>query len=232
MRPAPAPPAPPSPSAAPAGDVAALQALVRDALLPCLELESVDPHHPVVARRVPAPFERLGCGNYAAVLAHPAFPDLVVKVYAPGRPGWADECEVYRRLGDHPAFSRCYAAEEGYLVLRRLRGVTLYDAVHRGVDIPPRVIADVDAALAHARARGLWPHDVHGRNVMLSDEGRGLVVDVSDFLKRERCTKWRDLARAYRWVYRPVLRPLRVRVPYAVLDRVRVAYRRLRRRRR
>lgn len=205
-----------------------LAALVERELLPGLELESRNPKHPVVARRVPPPWRLLGAGNYAAVLAHPGHPELVVKVYAPGRPGLAAEVEVYRRLGDHPAYSRCLHAGEGYLVLRRLEGVTLWDAVRRGIPIPGRVIRDVDEALDHARSRGLRPHDVHGRNVMMHD-GRGLVVDVSDFLKEEECARWRDLKRAYRLLYRPLLRPLRVRVPLALLNGVRRAHRRLRR---
>jgi hypothetical protein len=216
-----APPAPPAP-ARPLVD------LVERELLPAIRLESVDPRDPVVPRHVPAPWRLLGAGNYAAVLAHPGHPEQVVKVYAPGRPGLEAEAEVYARLGRHPAYSACAHAGRGYLVLERLHGVTLYDAVHRGLPIPPRVIRDIDDALDHARARGLHPHDVHGRNVMMH-EGRGLVVDVSDFLEREDCAKWRDLRRAYHRVYRPLLMPLRLRVPYAVLDLVRAGYRLLRR---
>ena len=207
-------------------------ALVERELLPALVLASVDPDDPVVVSHAPAPWRVLGCGNYAAVLAHPDHPEVVAKVYAPGRPGLAAELEVYGRLGDHPAFSRCLASgavgELGYLVLRRLHGVTLYDAVHRGLPIPERVIRDVDAALDHARRRGLHPHDVHGRNVMMHD-GRGLVVDVSDFLEEEDCSKWRDLRRAYRRVYRPLFMRLRLPVPYAVLTLVRRGYRLFRR---
>ncbi|MDF1505462.1 hypothetical protein [Roseisolibacter sp. H3M3-2] len=205
-----------------------LVALVERELLPALRLESVDPRDPVVARHVPAPWRLLGAGNYAAVLVHPSHPERVVKVYAPGRPGIEAEAEVYARLGRHPAYSVCVHVGAGYLVLERLHGVTLYDAVHRGLPIPPQVVRDIDAALDHARARGLHPHDVHGRNVMMH-EGRGLVVDVSDFLEREDCSKWRDLRRAYHRVYRPLLMPLRLRVPYAVLDAVRAGYRLFRR---
>jgi hypothetical protein len=212
----------------PAPPLAGLIARVERELLPALRLESVDPRHPVVPRHVPDPWRVLGAGNYAAVLAHPEHPQLVVKVYAPGRPGLEAEAEVYTRLGRHPAYSACAHAGSGYLVLERLHGVTLYDAVHRGLPIPEQVIRDIDAALDHARARGLHPHDVHGRNVMMH-EGRGLVVDVSDFLEREACSKWRDLRRGYYGVYRPLLMPLRLRVPYAVLDLVRAGYRLLRR---
>lgn len=197
-------------------------------LLPFLVIESVDFDDPVVAHRVPPPWTLVGCGNYAAVVAHPEFPAVVVKVYAPGRPGFEAEVEVYRRLGHHPSFSECFHAANGYLVLRRLHGVTLYDCVHRGIAIPERVIGDIDAALEYARTQGLHPHDVHGRNVMLED-GRGVVVDVSDFLEQEDCSKWRDVKRAYRWFYRPVLMPLRLPIPYAVLDGVRWSYRNARR---
>lgn len=201
---------------------------VEEGLLPALRIESVDPHDPVVAHHVPDPWSFIGAGNYAAVVAHPDFPDFVVKVYAPNRPGFEDEVEVYQRLGRHPAFSECVHADRGYLILRRLRGVTLYDCLHRGIPIPERVIQDIDEALEYARTRGLHPHDVHGRNVMMLD-GRGLVVDVSDFLQDEDCSKWRDVKTAYQWVYRPVLMPLQLAVPYGVLDGVRWTYRMFRR---
>jgi hypothetical protein len=219
---------PPRELRAPAPPLGGLVERVERELLPALRLESVDPRDPVVPRHVPAPWRVLGAGNYAAVLAHPEHPALVVKVYAPGRPGLEAEAEVYARLGRHRAYSACAHVGRGYLVLERLHGVTLYDAVHRGLPIPERVVRDIDEALAYARSRGLHPHDVHGRNVMMRD-GRGLVVDVSDFLEREDCSKWRDLRRGYYGVYRPLLMPLRLRVPYAVLDLVRAGYRLFRR---
>jgi hypothetical protein len=205
-----------------------LIACIEEALLPELRIESVRATEPVVVRHVPPPWQLLGSGNYAAVVYHPEEPELVVKVYAPGRPGFEEEVEVYRRLGTHPAFSACLHAGDGFLVLRRLHGVTLYDALHRGLPIPPQVIRDVDEALAYARTRGLHPHDVHGRNVMMHD-GRGLVVDVSDFLKDEDCVKWDDVKRAYFRFYRPFVAPLRLRVPYGVLNFVRRSYRLFRR---
>jgi hypothetical protein len=211
-----------------ASSLRSLVTRISSELLPVLQIESVSHEDPVVARHVPSPWSLVGAGNYAAVVSHPDFPDVVVKVYAPGRPGFDAEVEVYRRLGQHPAFSECLHAENGFLVLRRLRGVTLYDCVHRGIAIPESVIRDVDEALDYARTRGLHPHDVHGRNVMLQD-GRGVVVDVSDFLEQEDCSKWRDVKRGYRFFYRPVLMPLGLPIPYGVLDGVRWAYRKFRR---
>ena len=197
---------------------------IQQALLPDLHLESQDPHNPVVVHQLPVPWRCLGVGNYAAVFVHPDYPEQVVKVYAPGRPGIADELEVYRRLGEHPAFSECYYGGADFLVLKRLHGITLYDCMHRGIVIPPQVIQDIDESLDYARSRGLFPHDVHGRNVMMS-EGRGLVVDISDFLHQSPCLAWQDLKWAYRWIYRPVFGHLRLCVPYFLLDGVRAGYR-------
>jgi len=197
-------------------------------LLPGVQIASIDPHNPVVVRHIPAPWQKLGAGNYAAVFYHPDYPNQVVKIYAPGRPGFEEEREVYRRLGSHPAFSECFYGEKNFLVLKRLHGVTLYDCMHLGLRIPEQVIKDIDRALDYARDRGLHPHDVHGRNVMMLD-GRGLVVDVSDFLHKEECAAWNNLKRAYYWFYLPVLSRLRLRVPYFVLDMVRAGYRLFRR---
>lgn len=194
-------------------------------LLPGLQIESVDPHDPVKVHYLPDPWRLLGKGNYAAVVYHLDYPNLVVKIYAPGRPGFEEEVEVYRRLGSHPAYSQCLYATDNFLVLKRLYGVTLYDCIHRGLRIPKKVIQDIDSALDYARGRGLHPHDIHGRNVMMH-EGRGLVVDVSDFLDRETCSKWNNLKKAYYWLYRPFISPIKLRIPYFFLDVVRRSYRR------
>jgi hypothetical protein len=101
--------------------------------------------------------------------------------------------------------------------------------VHQGLIIPEQVILDVDSALEYAVQRGLRPHDVHGRNVMMLD-GRGVVVDVSDFLHRKSIGKsWSDLRWAYYKIYRPIIARLALPVPYSVLNLVRKLYQLIRR---
>lgn len=192
-------------------------------------IESVHPGEPVVVRALPAGWELVGTGNYAAVFAHSGFPTWVVKVYAPGRPGLAEEAEVYARLGEHPAYSRCVHVGAGWLVLRRLHGRTLFEHLNRGLPFPPAAIEEIDEALDYARTVGLFPHDVHVKNVMIDPRGRGLVVDVSDFGHVVPCRRWDDSKRAYRWIYRPLLSWWPVPIPLWVLDGVRRGYRRLRR---
>ncbi len=198
--------------------------IIDQQLLPSLEIESVDSRNPIKVRYLPQPWRLIGTGNYAVVVYHPHHPDLVVKIYAPNRPGFTEEIEVYRLLGSHPAFSECLYAKDNFLVLKRLYGTTLYDCLHLGLSIPKQVIRDIDQALEYAQSRGLRPHDVHGRNVMMY-QGRGLVVDISDFLHEEPCSKWNDLKTAYYWFYLPVLSPLRLKVSYSTLDMIRKSYR-------
>jgi hypothetical protein len=203
--------------------------IVQNGLLPQLAIRSVDPREPVEVISVPKPWRLLGAGNYAAVLMHPNEPDKVVKIYAEGRPGLQEEVEVYRRLGRHPAYSECFGAGDTFLVLKRLEGVTIYECLRRGIRIPEKVIRDIDEALEYARKRGLNPHDVHGKNVMMI-EGRGVVVDVSDFLKDEYCVMWSDFKKSYYALYKPLLLRFTVPLPGPLLNFLRKGYRLIRRR--
>ena len=205
-------------------NLASLLNSIEGELLPNLQIKSINPTDPVVVEPVSAPWKLLGTGNYAGVFYHVDYDNLVVKIYAPGREGWSEEVEVYRRLGSHPAYSKCCYAADNFLVLERLRGITLYDCLHQGLSIPLQVIKDIDEALDYARSVGLYPHDVHGRNVMMSDN-QGLVVDVSDFLHQEPCYAWEDLKKAYYWLYLPFFSWHNLSVPYWMLDWVRFGYR-------
>ncbi|TAF51834.1 MAG: serine/threonine protein kinase [Oscillatoriales cyanobacterium] len=202
---------------------------VKQALLPNLHCSSIHPRDPVRVQAFPEPWELVGVGNYAAVFSHPEFPSFVVKVYAPGRPGFEEETLVYERLGKHPRFSQYFYGDKPFLILKRINGVTLYDCVHQGVIIPEQVILDVDSALEYAKQRGLRPHDVHGRNVMMLD-GRGVVVDVSDFLHHGSMGKsWGDLRWAYYNIYRPIIARFALPIPYSILNLVRKLYQLIRR---
>lgn len=197
---------------------------VLDAFLQEVRVESQSPDDPVVVIKTPYPWELVGTGNYAAVFAHPDYPSLVIKLYAPDRPGWEQEVEVYRKLGETRSFPICYQVGEGYLVLKRLNGISLFDCVRFGIPIPPQVIEDVEEALAEAREKGLFPHDVHGKNVLM-DQGRGYLIDVSDYFKNIPDSKWKDLRKAYYRVYLPFLKDRGWKVPIWVLDGVRKGYR-------
>jgi len=197
---------------------------VLELFLQEVRLESQSPVDPVVVHHTPEPWELLGTGNYAAVFLHPDYPEVVLKLYAPGRPGWEQEVQVYERLGVTPWFPICYQAADGYIVMKKMNGIPLFDCLRFGIPIPPQVMDDVEEAFALARARGLFPHDVHGKNVLMS-QGRGYLIDVSDYLKNIPDRKWKDLRKAYDRVYLPFLKDRGWKIPLWVMNAVRRGYR-------
>jgi hypothetical protein len=86
----------------------------------------------------------------------------------------------------------------------------------------------VEEALADARSKGLYPHDVHGKNVLMH-QGRGYLIDVSDYYIQVEDTKWRDLRKAYDAIYLPFLKDRGWKIPLWVLDGVRKGYRYMKR---
>lgn len=205
-------------------DVNTLIDCVNNSLLPYIDIKSVHPFNPIVVNNVPDPWILLGVGNYAAGLTHPKFPEYVIKIYAPGRPGIVEEVEVYNKIKKHPSFSECFYHAENYLILRRLKGKTLYACINEGIQIPEQVIKDIDAALEYARSLGLNPHDVHAKNVMIV-EGKGVVVDISDFTKSENCSLWEDFKKAYYKIYLPLLYRYHPAIPEFYLNIIRRTYR-------
>ncbi|NRD78923.1 serine/threonine protein kinase [Bacillus sp. BRMEA1] len=198
--------------------------LVETDLLPKIQLITDSPVDPIIIKNRSNTWETIGRGNYAGVFTHKANPDLAVKVYGRNPEDQKKEIEVYKQLGDHPAYSSLIAYGENYLVLKKLEGITLFEALVKGVQISDSVIKDVDEGLAYARKIGLNPYDVHGKNVVMS-EGRGYIVDVSDFYKQGHCRKWDDLKKAYYTIYKPLLYKNHPPIPFFIVDGIRKGYR-------
>ena len=198
--------------------------IVTEQLLPELNLQSINPYDPIVVENIPIPWMILGSGNYASVLCHPDFPEFAVKIYAKGKLGIKEEIEVYKKLGIHTAYSQCYYSCNNFLILKRLKGETLYNCLKKGIFIPPSVINDIDEALEYARHQGLNPHDVHVKNVMMLN-GKGIIVDVSDFYKNEPCYLWQDFKKTYFKIYLPMFSKFNIPISDFLLNTIRKGYR-------
>lgn len=212
-------------------DVATLIDCIDNKLLPNIDIQSVRSFDPIIVHNVPEPWILLGVGNYAAGFTHPDFSEYVVKIYAPGRPGIQEEVEVYNKIKSHQSYSECFYYTENYLILKRLKGKTLYSCVNEGIPIPENVINDIDEALKYARSLGLNPHDVHAKNVMIVED-KGVVVDVSDFTKSNKCFLWEDFKKAYYKIYIPLLYKYHPAIPEFYLNVIRRGYRLLKKEKR
>lgn len=197
---------------------------IKHELLPFIELRSENPFDPIHVFNQSKSWKTVGCGNYAAVFVHDEKPEWVTKVYGRSPEELTKEMGVYKKLGNHKAFSCLYAYGENYLVLKKLEGITLFNAIVKGEQIPESVIKDVDEGLQYARSVGLNPYDVHGKNVVMKD-GHGYIVDISDFYKSGYDSKWDDLKKAYELIYKPFLYKRHPSISFAVVDRIRKVYR-------
>ncbi|AWB29411.1 serine/threonine protein kinase [Clostridium botulinum] len=202
--------------------------IIDNDFIPNLKMKSINPSDPIKVEFVPKPWILLGCGNYAGVFTHPDFDNLAIKIYASGRDGLREEIEVYKTIGEHPAYSKLLYSKNNYLILKRLKGITFYNSLIKGIKIPKHIIKDIDNALEYARERGLNPHDVHAKNVMIVNN-RGVVVDISDFKHKEYCCLWHDFKKAYYKLYIPFVYKLDIPIPNFVLDTIRRMYKRYKR---
>jgi hypothetical protein len=198
--------------------------LIENELLPQIQLTTTSPFDPIIVNNRSISWKTIGSGNYAGVFSHASNPEKVVKVYGRNPEELKKEIDVYKKLGNHETYSTLFDYGENYLILKRLRGITLFDAVVKGIPIPEAVIQDIDAGLEYARSVGLNPFDVHGKNVVMY-EGRGYIVDVSDFLKQGYCGKWDDLKKAYNKIYRPNLLKYHPSIPFFIVNGIRKGYR-------
>lgn len=192
-------------------------------LLRRVRLSSPDRHEPVVVERLPAPLRMVGLGTDAAVVAHPAHPDRVYKVYADeALPALADEHAAYELLAGSTLFASCLGRGDRYLVLSYEPGPTLYDCLVEGIPIGASVMADVEAARNHARRAGLHPKDVHLKNVIVQGS-KAKMIDVSKYVAPgDADPVWEALAAAYERYY-PAIRGRAV--PVWLIETVKRAYR-------
>jgi predicted Ser/Thr protein kinase len=198
--------------------------LIGNELLPNIQLSTEGPFDPIIVKNFSNTWKTIGSGNYAGVFLHQSNPKWVVKVYGRKPEDLIKEVEVYKKLGNHHSFSSLIDYGDNYLILKRIDGINLFDAVVKGIRIPESVIRDVDEGIDYARSVGLNPFDVHGRNVVMSD-GRGYIVDVSDFYKQGKCRKWDDLKKAYNKIYIPFIHKYHPPIPFSFVNSVRKGYR-------
>ena len=169
--------------------------LIENELITNVILKSEHPNDPIVVRNIPVGWKCIGSGNYAAVFIHQSEPNVVVKVYGKEIDGLEKEVQVYKQLGEHPAYSKLIQFGEKYLVLKRLEGVTLYNALANGERIPESVIKDINNALKYAISRDLNPYDVHGKNVMMKDGELFSWFVLCEFLGIGKCISYLCISR-------------------------------------
>lgn len=143
----------------------------------------------------------IGVGTDAAVFQSSEVPVYAYKLYAEDKKEKVKtEAEVYQKIGDSPYFPTCYASSDTYLVISYEEGKTLFDCILQGIHIPKQVIQDVENAREYLLSKGLYPSDMHLKNILLQ-EGRAKILDVSEYATPENDYRWEHLKEGYEHYY-------------------------------
>lgn len=166
----------------------------------------------------------IGIGTDAAVFYYEGTPAYAYKVYSEhALQKKSIERDVYKQLEGIPYFPQLYGEGSNYLVMSYEPGPTLLDCLIEGIPVPPQAIKDVEEARRLVRERGLNPRDIHLKNVILQN-GRGKVLDVSEYVEGGNDKRWEHLVWAYETFY-PTIEGRRI--PEWLLDAVKKSYQKL-----
>lgn len=195
-----------------------------DGPLRCITVAGSELNEPVVIAGFSEGLRCIGIGTDAAVFTYDLAPGYAFKVYSDlALQKKETEKEVYERIEGIPFFPRYYGEGKNYLVISYEPGVTLLDCLLQGIPVPEQVIRDVDEARELVRSRGMNPRDIHLKNVLLQN-GRGKVIDVSEYVVEGDDKRWDHLVWAYHVFYPSFVGK---KMPAWVLDAVKNGYVRL-----
>ncbi|MBD1370910.1 serine/threonine protein kinase [Hazenella sp. IB182357] len=175
----------------------------------------------VTIHAIPTEFNLIGFGTDAVVVQPNRAKQLVYKLFANENTQIKRrEAEVYRKLKLSPYFPKFHKEGDNYLVLSYEAGLTLYQCLELGVDIPITLIEDVTAAIDYAKKQGLNPRDIHLKNVILQN-GRGKIIDVSEYSQKGNDYRWEHLVEGYHQYYSLIRGK---KVPKWLIERVKKKY--------
>jgi serine/threonine-protein kinase RIO1 len=163
----------------------------------------------------------IGIGTDAAVFHYHKTPNYVFKVYSSQAIKKKEVEEyVYEHLKGSSYFPEFYGNGTNYIVLSFEQGVTFHDCLLQGIPITEQAILDVEEAREYVRSQGLNPRDIHLKNILLKN-GRGKVLDVSEYVKMGNDHRWKHLVWAYKNIY-PFISG--IQVPLWILETIKHWY--------
>ncbi|MED1467627.1 serine/threonine protein kinase [Bacillus salipaludis] len=174
---------------------------LADEALRNIEVIGNENNHPVNIIGFAEGLKCIGIGTDAAVFYYHRTPAYVFKVYSSQALKKKDVEEyVYEHLKGSRFFPKLYGNGANYIVLSFEQGVTFNDCLLQGIPITEQAIRDVEDAREYVRSQGLNPRDIHLKNILLQN-GRGKVLDVSEYVKKGNDHRWEHLVWAYKNFY-------------------------------
>lgn len=146
-----------------------------------------------------------------------------LKVFFPNYTDIAkEEAEIYEILKGNPYYPRLYESGDNFLLIDYIEGCTLFECLSQGIELSESTIKETDQALLTARQTGLNPSDIHLRNIILTPEGKVMLIDVARFRQVKDCQQWSDLKKVYFTCYSKAYFPKKI--PVSMLNTIAYLY--------
>jgi len=186
-----------------------------------IQIQTHPSNIPANVSYIPFRFTLISVGKDAIVVRHHLAPSKVYKVFSNATlPILEKELEAYHRLEPSPYFATCYGRGPNCLILSYEPGHTFYECLVLGIEIPPSAIDGVNHAIRHAVSCGLYPKDIHLKNVILQPNGIKLI-DLSPYLEPGEDRIWPRFVEGYHRFY-PLIRGKKI--PRVMMEKVKQIY--------
>jgi RIO-like serine/threonine protein kinase len=119
------------------------------------------------------------------------FEDYAVKVFKPDA-GEKNDAILLSRLSGHAAFPRLHYREEGWMIVDKVNGHTLWQALQGGEKLKENLYAQIEETVELCYEKGVVPDDLHLNNIMVDQEGRVKFVDVGRFFHTDHGQAYKD----------------------------------------
>ncbi|SEM90514.1 protein kinase domain-containing protein [Lihuaxuella thermophila] len=108
------------------------------------------------------------------------FENFAVKVFKPDC-SEKEDAILLSRLSGHAAFPALHYREDRFMIVDKVNGFTLGQALQAGEKLTERLFDQIEEAVERCYAEGVIPDDLHLNNIMVHQDGQVKIVDVGRF---------------------------------------------------
>ncbi|MFC7441655.1 protein kinase domain-containing protein [Laceyella putida] len=108
------------------------------------------------------------------------FENYAVKVFKPDY-SEKEDADLLTRLSGHAAFPALHYKEDQFMIVDKVSGYTLGQALKAGEKLNERLFNQIEEAVERCYAEGIIPDDLHLNNIMVNQDGQVKIVDVGRF---------------------------------------------------
>lgn len=106
-----------------------------------------------------------------------------------------DDFIMLNHLHNHPGFPTLHYKEEKFMVVDKVSGYTLGQAMKSGDQLSDQAFKQIEMYVADCYRDGIIPHDLHLNNIMIDKENNIKIIDVGRFFYTSQKEKYTDKIR-------------------------------------